>query len=357
MVSPTLLLLLCVDLVGLGWWSFWFSKPLRVARNLRQEQKEDAEKELTTLTSTSNSSISTSILVPSSVTAALILSSTPDTPSLSTPSMTSGVHSTSASSLSVPSEGTNAIVALPTNESVRSLNALDTSNNSRARVVFYAGLEGAGHHLLFSVSVKISRSTGIKLGSVQFPSSWACGKRWGMDGIQTMAQAFKKLDRSQVWTLPPFASYPECQVGCHKCRRDWSMPKLQWIAEAASKAGVDLHVILLYRPVVDCLVAGCIHRDFEPCRPYNETLNSMAHILSSQLDKMDSTTIHCFRYGNLSSMSAACDAAYGHGLRSEDAFKQVFGKRMISYRPLNLNLKRVASELQDADLALARHCN
>merc|ERR1712039_899450 len=96
------------------------------------------------------------------------------------------------------------------------------------------------------------------------------------------------LNRSQLKTLTPGCiyytpnniakwSFPN-GPGSHEQRTsDNSLykknPNLTHLYEIAREEKVRLHVILLHRSLKDCLVADCVHREFEPCPNMTETLH------------------------------------------------------------------------------------
>merc|ERR1712228_702128 len=76
--------------------------------------------------------------------------------------------------------------------------------------------------------------------------------------------------------------------------------------------GVELHVILLYRPLVECLRSDCMHRRFETCDLQADTLQSNANILIKQIQSSFDFPgpVHCFKYGNNESMKSAVRHAF-----------------------------------------------
>lgn len=191
---------------------------------------------------------------------------------------------------------------------VNSMTKFITQNNSLKDedryVVFFAGVEGSGHHVLETMMKKIKHHT------VDFPKGWGCGEIWKHDEIHAMVNTFQSLTPGQIHILPQQASYPECGVPNHKQRRD-AHPRLEWIAEAAKEAGVKFHVIQLYRAFDDCLAADCLHRKFETCPLQAETLNANGATLVAQLNMVPKDMISCFHYGDHQSMQKALEVTFG----------------------------------------------
>eukprot|EP00408_Alexandrium_pacificum_P010020 CAMPEP_0171229544 /NCGR_PEP_ID=MMETSP0790-20130122/38935_1 /TAXON_ID=2925 /ORGANISM="Alexandrium catenella, Strain OF101" /LENGTH=72 /DNA_ID=CAMNT_0011695727 /DNA_START=87 /DNA_END=301 /DNA_ORIENTATION=+ len=71
-----------------------------------------------------------------------------------------------------------------------------------------------------------------------------------------------------------------CCQGNHEERAHSCQPRLDWLAQAARDAGVNLKVLFLYRKLEDCLAADCLHRDMEACLNQTETLISNAKIMA-----------------------------------------------------------------------------
>jgi hypothetical protein len=226
-------------------------------------------------------------------------------------------------------------------------------------VIFIAGVEGAGHHFMQKFMNQI-------LGKhVEFPESWRCGKTWASDGIDAMRERMARLQKGQAYMLYDCcpdcqASYP-CGGGSHHERNNDHWPRLDWIAEAAGKAGVALRVLFLYRSLEDCLAADCLHRKNEDCDRMAQTLSSVGTVLAGQAmlaSAGNPQMISCFRYGDLKSLEVAMQDLFGEGKVSKDlihsAWKERAPKRM---RQSIQNWPDLAASMQSADDNLFSVCS
>lgn len=245
------------------------------------------------------------------------------------------------------------------------------SQPAQRRVVFFAGVEGTGHHLLQAIYKQITEKpevAGTKLEAVAFPRVWGCGMKWQEGGKQEMTETFEQLNSSNVvWTLPQQASYPECGVGDvednqlkHDSRAYDYHPRLDWIEQVATATGTDLHVILLYRPLIDCLIADCQHRHFEPCQDQADTLQSNAGFLVDQIKASfkEPGNVHCFRYGDHESMHGAVNGAYGktNPNMTREVLNEVWRPHKKSSAERESMEKMYASKLAEADATLLELC-
>mmetsp|Transcript_65446 Transcript_65446/g.168448 ORF Transcript_65446/g.168448 Transcript_65446/m.168448 type:complete len:223 (+) Transcript_65446:2-670(+) len=168
---------------------------------------------------------------------------------------------------------------------------------------------------------------------------------------------------ASVYTLPAMLSYPHCGTGHHELRRDVLFPHTDIIAKAAKQSNVDFHVIYLYRPIVDCLIADCVHRHWERCVPYTETLVANARHLTEQMARMEQGRIHCFKYGDVGSMTSAIDAAYGPSMHSSGTVSMTFRSKNSTttledkYKTMAPMIgKQGVLQLQEAEAWLQQRC-
>jgi len=175
----------------------------------------------------------------------------------------------------------------------------------RAKVIFFAGVEGSGHHLLEQLTPK------LKLTNLEFGGSWDCKTHWKEQDKAHVVSMFRNLSKDAVYVLPQQFSYPMCKTNGHMGRMTIDHPRLDWIKEAADKAGVDLHVIQLFRPMDDCLAADCLHREFEPCRSQSKTLVANGGFLAEHLRLFSKNQRSCFRYGEPEAMERAVTDSFG----------------------------------------------
>merc|ERR1740129_2289686 len=67
-----------------------------------------------------------------------------------------------------------------------------------------------------------------------------------------------------------------------------------------------------------------MHRWFETCKPYAETLVSNAGYLVQHLNAVGLHRAYCFSFGDIDSMTSALDAVYGPGMNSSEEVKGTF---------------------------------
>lgn len=186
----------------------------------------------------------------------------------------------------------------------------------RAKVIFFAGTEGSGHHLLEKLTPK------LKFQSLQFGGSWQLNSVWQKKDKDNFVSKLRGLSTDAVHVLPQQFSYPMGKKGGHNGRMTVDHPRLDWVKEAADEAGVDLHIIQLYRPLDDCLAADCLHRKFEECSAQAETLIANGGFLAEHLQFFSKDQRSCFRYGEPEAMQQAVTESFG--TQGEDLFNQIF---------------------------------
>jgi len=222
--------------------------------------------------------------------------------------------------------------------------------NSSVDLVFWAGVEGAGHHFMHAVMQHVP-STLAKVAS-----QWRCGVDWERSHYPETVNRFRELSPDNLNVLDS-GSYPMCCTGNHEDRMYRCHPHLDWLAEAAREAGADLKVLLLYRRLEDCLAADCLHRNMETCTSQTETLISNAKIMASHLRGLAPDQISCLRFGDPESMNAGIrDAFSGHVPESlvDDEWESITHEhRRESYEGWD----GLAAQLQEADSALEQLCS
>eukprot|EP00746_Dinoflagellata_sp_MGD_P152684 gnl/MRDRNA2_/MRDRNA2_83833_c0_seq1.p1 gnl/MRDRNA2_/MRDRNA2_83833_c0~~gnl/MRDRNA2_/MRDRNA2_83833_c0_seq1.p1 ORF type:complete len:309 (+),score=41.43 gnl/MRDRNA2_/MRDRNA2_83833_c0_seq1:82-1008(+) len=190
-------------------------------------------------------------------------------------------------------------------------------HKSPVKLLFFAGIEGSGHHLLEAVVEQVNKLWKKAPQMADFGnSSWQCGAEWGREGIGEVVRAWKSL-KPGLHILPQAFSYPMCGVSDgflsanHDERAHKFYPHIDWMKEAADKAGVKLHILYLYRHVPDCLAADCLHRRFENCSDQAETLFYNGAELMKQLQKIPKSDYSCFHYGDVNNMKSAIEESFG----------------------------------------------
>lgn len=182
-----------------------------------------------------------------------------------------------------------------------------TARRDGAQLVFFAGLEGSGHHFL----EELLREESVDYASAPLPPQWNCGSTWNRQHYSDAVGRFRSRGSGTVHVLPQQMSYPMCCLSNKTGRMHTCHPRTDWLAEAAQEAGADLQVILLQRSLADSLAASCLHRHFEPCANQTETLISNAKILAGHMKSLRPEQISCHRYGELESMKTAVQEAFG----------------------------------------------
>jgi len=187
------------------------------------------------------------------------------------------------------------------------LNMIDISPKGDVKkIVFFAGVEGSGHHLLQSITPHLDM---CMLGFAH--RSWRCGVTWRREGVDIFVNQLKSLEGSCVYLLPQHMSYPMC-LGDHETRMDLFYPRLDWIHEAVQQVdGVELHVLQIYRDMDDSLAADCLHRHFEPCDKQADTLVSNGAKLAEHLRLLKPNEKSCFQYGEPEVMAKAVEDVFG----------------------------------------------
>lgn len=177
---------------------------------------------------------------------------------------------------------------------------LPQENKKKATVIFIAGLEGSGHHLLLTFLDHVSTPATLS----ELPRQWQNGSKSRKDpDYSDIVSRWASLPKGtiEVIGLWPPISYP-AWTGPHWARMHAQYPRLDWIQDAAREANVKLRVIFTHRALDDCLAANCIHRDFETCPLQVETMKWNAKILAAHLNAIPPSELQCFRYGNPDSM-------------------------------------------------------
>lgn len=189
------------------------------------------------------------------------------------------------------------------------MSAVDEYEKKQPVVVFLAGVEGAAHHFAEAVFKAWAHDRSVYHGgNISWPDKWGPRRVETAEGIPILQKEFEALESntvSLIWRSYPFGP------GLHHVRRMLNRPNLKYIAQAASNAGVKLKVIFMLRDLVDCLIADCVHRQFESCEDQLETLNSNGRALAAQIRKLDPEIVECFEFGNQESMYKSFSDVYG----------------------------------------------
>jgi len=211
-------------------------------------------------------------------------------------------------------------------------------------VVFVAGLEGSGHHLLEALWRVLFDATAFHFRELGMPPQWHCGMKWDQGkGWLDMVRSFDALDARFTYLLPAKASYP-CGSGNHTSRRDDFFPHVDWVSQVAFDTGTDLRVLLLYRPIEQILAADCLHRRFEnSCALAAETIGANARRLVDQVTAMRQAhggpIVKCMVYGDLPQMISSIEKVV-----SNDTVRVDVGAAMRSMwqKPAPADLSRMA---------------
>jgi len=186
----------------------------------------------------------------------------------------------------------------------------DRPGHSGVHVIFFAGLEGTGQHLLEQLWSDLHEKHETKLKQLDFPRDhWPCGSAWDAAGIKEMEKTFEQIKTSPgIYTLPQQDSYP-CGQGDHATRKT-AHPNLKYIETAAKKVGVALHVVFIHRDLGDALRSDCKTRQFESCDLEAEQLIHNGKLLLHDLGSLKQGMVSCFKYGNIASMKRSFKKAF-----------------------------------------------
>jgi len=244
--------------------------------------------------------------------------------------------------------------------------------NGAAKVVFFAGLQGAGHRLLDAI-LKSSQPVGKQFSEIEFPKpAWACGHEWKQDGIAELQSTFAKLPRGSVHLLDRLRAYPECSsppakgssngtiAAFHELRKNVIHPRLDWVAQAARGAGVDLRVIYIHRAMEMCLAANCLvsRPPVEGCSEEADTLKRNAEVLHEQLSLLNPSLVHCFQYEEFTAMVQACADVFGKSSVHIQPLTQFLyvDMRPSDYALQDVNWSLNLLHMQPANLNLQEYC-
>lgn len=180
------------------------------------------------------------------------------------------------------------------------LNLQKIKSGDGARVLFIAGLEGAGHHLIEAITKK----TGI--AAMHIPHGCHIKRT-----TQEFKNIFSKL-KPGLHLLPQQYSFP--------CAGDF--PNLPGMIEAANQTGVSMHVIFLHRKASDCLKANCITRKFGTCDAKSSDLREFVGYMEDSAKLLDNDQKSCFKFGDMQSMKEALEPFFGKKIH--DIIEQTF---------------------------------
>jgi len=227
------------------------------------------------------------------------------------------------------------------------------SNNQRnstaqASVIFFAGVEGSGHHFLEA----IMRQT--KYTEIGMP--WPCGGTWTRTGIPELVRSMQRLRPGDIAVLPQQHSYPCGALDSHDQRRDRARPVIPWLLEAAQQANVALDVIFLSRELEDCLAADCLHRRFERCPAQAATLAANGLELARQLRAVPNEAVHCFPFGNLGVMEQTVRKLFP-GRQAGRLVRELWRDKVgLGRRNSEPGWDSDVRQLAEADAELSREC-
>ena len=233
---------------------------------------------------------------------------------------------------------------------------------SAPRVIFTAGLEGAGHHFLMYLWEELRHKAGFDVQDLAMPTPWNCtlGCEWNREpGYSEMVKGFQGLHKGAVHLLDMgFAwSYP-FGLSTHENRRDRFHPHMLWISEAASATATDFRVLFLYRPMEELLAADCVHRLFEPsCNLQAETLVNNADHLATQIDAVRARghRVQCMEYGDLPQMIDTLESVLGIDLELGEAMRDIWHPAE-SHTEFPADWPEIVSSIRAADEKLLKRC-
>jgi len=211
------------------------------------------------------------------------------------------------------------LLKLDKNEPIVKKTVLSTASAPRPRVLFFAGLEGTGHHLFQTVFNKLSQETDIvRHGCSMTEFLYRQGSKKSMfetttsENYNQAYDAFKaslrdlKNDSESIGK----AYLLNIHVGCKKATGEMSYPNFGGkfkafqhpdvvsIALAAEEAGVDLQVVVLNRDAEKIMVSTTVHRHFGGSRQLN-VLEPVAYALLQQLQMLEPDYITaCANFGD-----------------------------------------------------------
>jgi hypothetical protein len=193
------------------------------------------------------------------------------------------------------------------------------------KILFFAGVEGSGHHVLKAFFENIPYCP-----LPYEPKSWSCGFEWDKAELPQFVNQLRRLDHlhsKQCIHVLYDTSRPEVMQSypcdgkaqskgdpkvAHQIRTNYAYPRLDWIQEAVQQVpGTRLHVMQLHREMSDCLAASCVRRQFESCDMEAETLAYNGEVLLKHLQKIPPDQRSCFKYGRRESMEMAIKESFG----------------------------------------------
>jgi len=134
------------------------------------------------------------------------------------------------------------------------------------------------------------------------------------------------------------------------------------LANVSHATGTDFRMLFLYRPAIESLNAGCVHRRSE-CGAQMDALVANADALIRDVHSVGQERVHCFRYGDLDSMVKALDRVYGPDLymrdEVENAYHATHDGEKLGHVWASMRRQIGAAALQrvfEADLRLQQAC-
>lgn len=217
----------------------------------------------------------------------------------------------------------------------------------RPRVLFVAGLEGTGHHMIDSslkdVCSHFDSPSRVKCraSSAMHSVVGACSASWNFDKMRTpegkkkfMGQLKKEVSQTDelvvINSLRPknqffnAQSYPDCG----RPRINGQFPDMRLLAEYLEEAGMDLRVVVMHRQVIDSyLISTTIKREFAPSFDVNIiTAYQMLTYLLAQISVIDPKFIAgCFHLDMEQQKFSHVMHEIDHALNTT-----LFGTRMVA---------------------------
>ena len=217
------------------------------------------------------------------------------------------------------------------------------------RLIFFAGLEGTGHHLFAEGLRDLKRQRLVARDEVLSGAIFSHGKQSvslaRLDSPEAFGEAITTIRErlACISTGDCSGSYPLIAINCitgGEATGQMSYPNyggpqkpLQYVdlirlSKMAEEEGVDFRVIYMHRPARDIIRSTTENRHFGTQLEEGAILYQQAHVLNSMFGMMDSNFIHCFDYG-VPNFSAIGNFLYAGNKEYAQKFADVFDKLYI----------------------------
>lgn len=204
----------------------------------------------------------------------------------------------------------NSLIELIEKKKARKVVKSSKKSKDRPRIVFFAGLEGTGHHLFTSVLTQMTKkypklkphceiqatlyhgNTHRSLGELILSKQYVATRNHLFDILKQVGNDDKALGMTYI------VNTMDRVAGCHEMcgeqsypnyggyYKSYQTPDLVLLAQAAEKANVQLEVVLLTRSADDVMISTTVHRSFGAKRELRN-LEIGAIALRSQVELID----------------------------------------------------------------------